>query len=116
MPAALFQQIALRHHVPQFLGADALPLGVRITAEQLDHGIGGHGQQPDDGPHDFGQDHQRRGQDPGEADGALHGQPLGHQFTQDQREIGHQQRHADKGHRLSRRAESKAFQDGFDVG
>src|SRR5580704_13734272 len=87
--------------VAQLLVGHDPAAGRRVAAEQLNHQVGGLGQQPDQRPGDHGEPVNYRAGYQRHALGALEGKPLGRQLAEDQREEGDHQGHGDHRQRVS---------------
>ncbi len=79
------------HHQQDFLFACLFLLLVGVNAHEPQHGIGADRQQPHQGPEDNGDPLQESGHGQGQRFAFAHGQALGNQFAEDQREIGQDQ-------------------------
>ena len=82
-------------HLPELGLGDRLPLHVRVSAQQPHGQVGRPGQQPDGGARDRREQPQRAGGDQRPTLGPLHGDPLGRQLAEHERDVREQERHDD---------------------
>ena len=83
------------HHADLFLGHGLL-LRLNLQAQQLQHAVGGNGQQPDHGAHYRRYRIYNAAGKAGHLEGLLHGDTLGNQFAEYQGEIGQNDRRQDR--------------------
>ncbi len=108
---ALGDVLVAGDHHPQLLLVDLVAGGVGVAAEEADEQVGRERQQPDDRCHHGGELAERRREELGDPHRALQREPLGHELTEDQRQVRHDEGGHDQRHRVGRRG-AEALEDG----
>ena len=90
------------HHHADALLRYLIVLLVGVDMYQTQHGICGDSQQPDERPHDGGQERHHPAGEAGHLLALLHGHPLGYQLAEDQREEGEDNGDQDNGQGVHR--------------